>query len=219
MIGGGKIAFYLAKELESIGIKVKIIEKDEKRCITLKQLLKKAEIIWGDASEPDLLIEEGLKKASALVVLTGSDEVNILISLFAIKEGLSHTIAKVDRTSYEGVFRAEGVDSIVSPRLITANQIIRYVRAKQNSQGSAVLNLYKIVNNMAEALEFIVTDTFIGVSKPLKELNLVENLLIANILRDGEIITPHGEETIERGDKVIVVTTNRFLKDLNDILK
>ncbi len=219
IIGGGRISFYLTKELEKIGAKVKIVEKDEAKCLDLITQLDKVEVIAGDGSDQQVLIEEGLKSADAIVILTGSDEKNIMISIFAKNAGAQTIITKVNKLSYYSMLRASGVDSIISPRLITANQIIRYVRAKQNSKGSAVLNLYKIVNDKAEALEFIVTEKFEGISKPLKELKLKENLLIANILRGSEFITPHGGQTIEKGDKVIVVTTQGYLKDLNDILK
>ncbi|MGI6214245.1 MAG: Trk system potassium transporter TrkA [Christensenellales bacterium] len=219
IIGGGKVAFYLAKELEKIGVGVKIIEKDNAKCLELLSGLNKVEVIEGDGSEQQVLMDEGLKIVDAVVILTGSDEENIMISLFAQKAGAKSIITKINRLSYYSMLMASGVESIISPRLITANQIIRYVRAKQNSKGSAVLNLYKIVNDKAEAVEFIVTDKFQGLSKPLKELEIRKNLLIANILRGNEIILPHGNQTIEKGDKVIVVTTEGYLNDLNDILR
>ncbi|MGI6701208.1 MAG: Trk system potassium transporter TrkA [Christensenellales bacterium] len=219
IIGGGKISFYLAKELEQIGVKVKIVEKDENKCIELKEQLNKADIILGDGSEQKVLLEEGLTSSDAVVILTGSDEENIMISLFAKSENVRKIITKINRLSYHSMLRSSGIESIISPRLITANQIIRFVRAKQNSKGSSVLNLYKIVNAKAEAIEFIATEKFLGISKPLKDLTLIDNLLIANILRGDKVITPHGNETIETGDKVIVVTSNGYLDDLNDILK
>lgn len=219
IIGGGKISFYLAKELEKIGVHVKIVEKDKEKCIELNESLEKAEIIFGDGSDHQILLDEGIEKTGAIIILTGSDEENIMISLFANSVNVKKIVTKINRVSYYSMLESSGIESIISPRLITANHIIRFVRGRQNSMGSSVLNLYKIVNNKAEALEFVATNTFKGKSIPLKDIELKENIIIANILRNNTIISPTGEESIEDGDKVIIVTTNEFLDDLNDILK
>ena len=176
-------------------------------------------MICADGLDDRVLVEEGLKKTDAIAILTGSDEENIMIALYAKKIGVQTIITKINRLSYYSILKASGIDSIISPRFTTATQIIRYVRARQNSKGSTVLNLYKIVNNKAEALEFVVTDKFKGLSAPLKDLPIRENILIANILRGGKIIAPHGNQTIEKDDKVIVVATRGCLDDLNGILK
>jgi trk system potassium uptake protein TrkA len=218
IIGGSRIAFYLAKQLDKIGIAVKIVEKNEQKAMELSESLDQAEIIIGDGSDRQVLQEEWLMNAGAVIILTGSDEENIMISLFAGSQKVNKVITKINRLSYYSMLEASGIESIISPHLLTANQIIRYVRGKQNSMGSSVLNLYRIVNDQAEALEFLATKTFAGLSKPLKALSIKPNLIIACILRDNNVITPHGDQTIEAGDKVIVVTTNEFLDDLNDIL-
>ncbi len=217
IVGGGRISFYLAKKLEKIGTKVKIIERNPEKCLELLSQLNKAEVISADASDDRVLVEEGLKKADAIAILTGADEENIMIALFAKSVGVQTIVTKINRLSYYSILKASGIDSIISPRFITADQIVRYVRARKNSD--TVLNLYKIVNSKVEALEFIVTDKFEGLSIPLKDLPIKENILVANILRGKEVITPHGNQTIEKGDKVIIVTSEDNLDDLKGILK
>ncbi|MDD3946845.1 MAG: Trk system potassium transporter TrkA [Clostridia bacterium] len=219
IVGGGKISFYLAKQLEKVGISVKIIEKNERKCQELSEQLNKTEIIVGDGSDRDILIDEGLMRTDALIILTSSDEENIMISLFASSKKIKKIVTKINRFSYYSMLKESGIESIISPRLLMSNIIVRYVRGKQNSMGSTVLNLYKIINEKAEALEFIVTDTFRASSVPIKTLKLKNNLLISCIMRNGQMITPDGDETIEIGDNVIIVTTNEFLNDLNDILQ
>lgn len=219
IVGGSRIAFYLARELDKIGISVKILEKQEQKSQTLSETLPHAEIVLGDGSDTDVLIDEGAIDTDAVIILTGSDEENVMISLFANANKAKKVIVKINRFSYYSILETSGIESIVSPRLLTSNHIIRYVRSKQNSHGSAVLNLYKIVNDKAEALEFLATENFEELSKPLKEISFKKNILIACILRGEDIITPDGNATIEKNDKVILVTTNPLLDDLNDVLE
>lgn len=219
IIGGGKIAYYLTKELNKYGISVKIIENDEKTCQELSETLTKADIVLGDGSDQELLIEEGLLNTDAIVALTGIDEENIIISLFANSKKIKKVITKVNKGNFYEMLESSGLESIVSPKAITANHIIRYVRGMQNAKGSNICTLYRICNDRAEAIEFIVKENFKGLSIPLKTLKLRKNLLIACIIRGKDTITPNGNDTIEINDKVILVTTNEFLDDLNDILE
>ena len=129
-----------------------------------------AEIVIGDGSDREVLIEEGLLGCDAVIILTGSDEENIMISLFASNKKVKKIITKINRLSYYSMLEESGIESIISPRMLTANQIIRYVRGKHNSMGSSVRNLYKIVSDKAEALEFLANESFKGLSKPLKDL-------------------------------------------------
>lgn len=219
VIGGGRIAFYLASQLKKLGIGVKIIEIDENACHKLVDALPKVDIVQGDGSDQELLISEGLDGTDALVVLSGIDEQNILISLFANKRGIKKVITKVNKETYYPMLESSGVESIISPKSITASQIARYVRGKENSLGSSVITLYRLVNNKAEALEFLATSGFKALSTPLKAMKLKKNILIACILRQNLIITPNGNDTIENGDRVILVAANCYLDDLNDILE
>lgn len=217
-VGGGKITYYLAKMLEETNIKIKIIEQDFRRCNELSELLPKAMIIHGDGSNQQLLLEEGIQQTEAFASLTGFDEENIMLSLYAASVSKTKLITKINRIAFEDVINQLNLGSIIYPKLITADSIIRYVRAMQNSMGSNVETLYKIVANKVEALEFRVGKDAPMVGIPLEELSLKSSLLIACINRGGKIITPRGKDFLQAGDTVIVVTTHSGLNDLKDIL-
>ncbi len=220
MIGGGKIAYFLAKMLIELGINVKIIESDEERAGVLSEQLHGAMIINGDGTDSDILVEEGIDDVDALVSLTGIDEENIIISLFAMTRKVDKVITKVNRLNMLKTLSSIGLECIISPGNISANNIIRYIRALGNTNGSSVQTLYKIVDGKAEAIEFIASENFAELGVPIKDMKLKKNLLLACIIRQGKIIYPHGGDTIETGDSVIVVTTSdEALDDLSDILE
>lgn len=218
-VGGGKITYYLAKMLEETNIKIKIIEQDFRRCNELSELLPKAMIIHGDGSNQQLLLEEGIQQTEAFASLTGFDEENIMLSLYAASVSNTKLITKINRIAFEDVINQMNLGSIIYPKLITADSIVRYVRAMQNSMGSNVETLYKIVANKVEALEFRVGKDAPMIGIPLEKLSLKNNLLIACINRNGKIITPRGKDSMHSGDTVIVVTTHSGLNDLKDILR
>ncbi len=217
--GGGRVAYYLTRQLCSVGMQVKIIEKDVERGEQLCELLPKATIINGDATDHDLLIEEGIEEADAFVALTGMDEENIITSLFAKSQGVDKIIAKVNEDRRARMVEDFGIDSIVSAKTATADAILSYVRARKNSQGSAnVETMYQLVDEQVEALEFIIRSETSYTGIPLKELSLKSNNLIACIARKREIIIPGGDDCIEVGDSVILVTMDKHIEDLKDIL-
>lgn len=219
IIGGGTIAHYLTLDLLKIGFRVRIIEQKKERCDYLSEMLPGADIIHGDASNESLLLEEGLSYADSFVALTGLDEENIFLSLFAKKHSNAKLIAKVNRISFNDVIDNFDIGSVVYPKYLTADYILQYVRARQNSIGSNVETLYKILDGRAEALEFSIKEASSVTDVPLMNLNLKDNLLICCINRKGTILTPRGQNKIKVGDTVIVVTTNRGLRDIRDILK
>ncbi|MFR9210231.1 MAG: NAD-binding protein [Intestinibacter bartlettii] len=218
IIGGGRIAFYLTKQLAEIGIKVKIIDNNEKNCEKLSALLPKAEVVCADGTDQDVLLEEGIEYMDACVSMTGIDEENVIISLYASKCNVPKVITKVNRLSIINMLESIGIESVISPKDITANQIVRYVRAKANKGDSGIETLYKIVDKKAEAIEFIANKnvSFLGI--PLKKLKTKDNLLVAGIMRGNKLIVPSGDDFIKAGDSVIIVTTNSFLTSLEDIL-
>lgn len=220
IIGGGRVAYYLAKELIALHTRVKIIEKDYKRCEILCEMLPEAVIIHGDGTDKELLQEEGLEKTDALVCLTGMDEENIVVSLYAKARKVSKVIAKINRISFDEILDNLDIDGFISPKMIAANNIVRYVRAMQNSVGSSnVETLHKLINEQIEALEFKVREKSPVVGIPLKDLKTKDELLVATIIRGSRVIIPGGNDSIEIGDSVIIVTTNKKLMDLKDILK
>ncbi len=218
IIGGGTISYYLAKHLENTKIQVRIVEKDLDRCETLSSLLPKAMIIHGDATNRDLLLEEGIANIDAFVSLTDMDEENLVLSLFAKKVSNAKVITKIDKVDFEEVIGDLKLDAIACPKKITAKSILQYVRALQNSFGSNVETLYRILDDRMEALEFSIKQESKVTGTPLMNLKLKKNLLVCAIVRNGKIITPSGKDTIENGDTVIIVTTNKGLTDIKDIL-
>ncbi|MGN0437350.1 MAG: Trk system potassium transporter TrkA [Lachnospiraceae bacterium] len=218
IIGGGTIAYYLAKHLESTKVQVKIVEKDLKRCEKLSSLLSKTMIIHGDASNRELLLEEGIANTDAFVSLTNIDEENLVLSLFAKKVSKAKVITKIDKVDFEEVIGDLQLGPIACPKNITAKSIVKYVRALQNSFGSNVETLYRILDDRMEALEFSIKQESKVTGTPLMDLKLKKNLLVCSIVRNGKIITPSGKDTIETGDTVIIVTTNKGLTDIKDIL-
>lgn len=221
LIGGGKITYYLAKMLKDTPIKLKIIEKDMDRCRFLSEEFPHAIIIHGDAADQTLLLEEGIRQTEAFAALTGFDEENIMLSLYAASQSETNAkmITKVNKIAFEGVIDSMNLGSVIYPKLLTADTIVQYVRAMQNSMGSNVETLYKIVANKVEALEFRVGKDAPMIGIPLEKLSFRKNLLVACINREGQIIIPRGKDMIEEHDTVIIVTTITGLKDLKDILE
>ena len=220
IVGGGKIAYYLSKQLSTQGIKVKIIEKDKNRCQVLAEKLPYVTIIHGDGSDDELLNEEGIENTDAVLALTGLDEENIVLSLSAKSLYHKKIIAKVTRMNYADLSDVLKVDSIVAPKKIVASQIIRYVRAKMNKDNdSSVKTLYKIVDGEVEAIEFKVTEQFKYLHKTLNEMKIKEHVLVAAIIRENEVIVPKGNTTMELNDYVIIVSRGEIMKSLNDILR
>lgn len=219
IVGGGMIGYYLASHLIQSGIRVKIIENNYERCVALSELLPKATIINGDGTDQALLTEEGIETADAFASLTGIDEENIIMALFATTINVPKVIAKVNRETYSDMAEHLHIDTIVSPKNITANLIDSYVRAKSNSYGSNIETLYRLVDGKLEALEFIVKDNGKYVGVPIKDLHLKKNVLIACIVRKRMPIIPDGNEAIQIGDSVIIVTSNQHFNSLEDILE
>ncbi len=219
IIGGSRTAFYLAELLTASGVDVKIIEKSEARCNELSDLLPDAMIIRGDGMNQDLLRAEGIDSMDSVVTLMNLDEENIMLSLYARQTTNAKCITKIDRLVFDNIVDTLPLDSVIRPRELTAEAIVRYVRAVKNSEGSNVETLYKLNDGKAEALEFKVTPDSRVVSKPLSQLQFKENIQVACITRKGKVIIPKGDDTIEPNDTVIIVTTHKGLQDLDDILK
>ena len=220
IVGGSKIAFYLSKMLLKQGISVKIIEINKERCEELSVLLPKAIIINADGSDGDVLTDEGIEMVDACVTLTDIDEENIIISMFASSKKVSKIITKMTRMSLMSMMPQVKIENtVVSPKYLIANTIIRFVRSINNADGdNSIETLYKIVDSRVEAIEFKLKENFKAYGIPLKDLKLKPNNLVACIKRNSKIIRPSGMTTIEQGDRVIIVTTNDGLTKFDDIL-
>ena len=216
--GGGTLGYYLGKILTEARIQVKIIEQNEKRCARLSELIPKAMIIHGNATDKQLMIEEDIETTDAVVAATNFDEENLLLALYANKVSPAKMITRINRLSFEDVLGDLPIGSAVTPKDITAEYIIRYVRSMQNSYGSNVETLYRMVDNRVEALEFNVDSEAKVTRATLGELKIKKNTLICCIHRNKKIIRPAGHDRIQPGDSVVVVTTNRGLNGIDEIL-
>lgn len=218
--GGGNISLYLASLLGKAGIHVKIIESSQARCEELADRLPKAKIIHGESIDKLLLQEEGLREAEAFICLTGLDEENIMLALYAEKISHAKVVTKIGRIDFAEVVSDLPLGSVIYPKNITAETIVRYVRAMENASGNNVETLYRIMDGKVEAMEFVVRPGAVDIiGVPLSKLSLKKNLLVCSINRRGKIITPTGQDTIQVGDIVVVVTTHKGIRDLGDIVR
>lgn len=219
IVGGGMICYYLASQLLAIGMRVKIIEKDEERSVEIAHLLPKAIVVCGDGTDQELLLEEGLLNADAFVSLTGIDEENMIISLFAKESTDAKVVTKINRDNYIDIADQIGIDCIVSPKDLMVSNVLSYVRSLDNAQDSEIESLYHLVGGQVEAIEFKVKDNvenIVGI--PLKDMRLKKNLLVSAIIRKREIIIPDGNTQIELGDSVVIVSKEHRFSRLKDIL-
>ena len=220
IIGGGRSSYYLAQELLSMGIEVQIIEKNRQRCEELCELLPNARIVNGDGTSEELLREEGIEYAESFVALTGIDEENILLTIHARNVSNAKVITKINRITFRNAINTLDLGSVIYPRYITSEAIVAYVRAKHNSMNSNVETLNYICNNQVEAVEFRVNEASAVTGRMLKDLKpkMKKDTLIASINRNGRILIPSGNDSIEVGDTVMVVTTHSGFNDIQDIL-
>ncbi len=217
IVGGSKIAYYLADSLSHKRYKVKLIENDPKIANDLAELLPEVTIICGNVTNHEVLLEEGIESMDAFVALTDIDEENMIVSMFANKRKIKKTITQIKSDELYDILDELGIKNNVSPRHIVANSILSYIRALANSRGSNVLTLYQIVNNRVEALEFSAKKEEKFYNRPFKELTIKDNCLIASIIRKNKVIIPNGNSHIQLGDHVIVVTTHKNFDDLTDV--
>lgn len=219
LLGGGRISYYLAKMIVPMGIHVSLIEINEQKAALLSETLPEVNVIYGDGTDQELLAQEGLSRMDAFVTLCDRDEENLMTGLYAVGQGVPKVIVKNNRAPYTDLIAAMGLDSIVSPKAITCANILRYVRARASSQGTAVEKLYRLMDGKAEALEFVAKAGAPYIGRPLKELTLRKNTLVAVIVRQGKVIVPFGNDHIEAGDSVIIVARESGLGDLNEVIR
>lgn len=219
LLGGSRLSYYLAKILENTDIEVRIIERDLKRCEELADQLKKADIVNGSGSNHEFLREERIEQFDAMLASMHMDEENIIMSLYARDKIRYKVVTDVSHIEVNGVIKNLDLDSIISPKSITAETIVQFVRATANGMGSNIETLYQLLDGEVEALEFYIQPNAPVVGIPLMDLKLRPNILIAGIVRKGKLIIPGGQDVIDPGDSVIVVTTNTGYTDINDILQ
>ncbi|MBO5726096.1 MAG: Trk system potassium transporter TrkA [Clostridia bacterium] len=219
ILGASKTSYYLAKMLITAGTAVKVIDPSVERCEKFSEVLPEAIIINGDVAAQQVLIEEGIRSMDAFVSLTGIDEENILMSLFASSQNVPKVISKINRDEFGGLAEQIGIETIVSPRHIIADVLVRYARGLQNSMGSKMETLYKLMDGKAEVLEFLIEPDCEVADIPLKSIKLKKNVLIAGIIRARKTIIPSGDDKILAGDTVIVLAAGQRINDISDIIK
>ena len=220
VVGGGEIGHYLCEQLIRSGMSVKLIEKDPARCETLCATLDDGvAVINGDASDQNILVESGLEQTGAFVALTNLDEENILLSLFAKSVCDCKCVTKINRIGFDNVISKLDLDTIINPKSITSDTIIRYVRAMNSSRGSNMETLYNVIKGKVEAAEFIIKEDSPVVDVPLMELDLKPDVLVAAILRDKKVMIPRGKDSMQIGDAVIIVSRQIGLRNITDIIK
>ena len=218
LLGGGRISYYLSKLIVPMGIHVSLFEINPSKARALSELLPKIDVIVGDGTDQDLLEEQGLSQMDAFVALSNRDEENLMSSLHASRSGVPKVIAKNSRMAYRDVLNDLGLDSVISPQFITSSTILRYVRARENSKGTKIERLYRLVGGKAEAIEFVARkgDAYIGI--PLKKLKTRTGTLVSLIVRQGKIIVPFGNDHIEEEDHVVIISVVSGISDLNEVL-
>ncbi len=217
LVGGGRISFYLAQALQESKIDVQLIEQNAVKCRTLAGLLPKVAVIHGDAADQAVLDSEGLGDCDSLVTLTGSDELNTIISLYGNNCRVPQIITKIGHMENTKMLDSLPLGSVISPRVLCCNTIVRYVRALQKQTGAAI-TVHKIADGQAEAVEFAVDESTLHCGKPLKELRLKSNILLVGINRGGHTEIPNGDSCFYPGDTVVVVSGNSsVILELNDI--
>lgn len=217
--GGSDIAIYLSRMLIDMGMSVKIIEKDEKRCIFLSEKLPDVLIINGDASNQNLLYEEGIKYCDAFVSLTNNDEENIIYSMFASLIKVPKIITKINHIDLDGITDKANLDTIITPHKIAANQVVQYVRAVENSGSSSCESVYDFGDNIFEMIEFRVKENFKLINTKLKDLKFRDNILIASIQRGKNIIYPSGDDEIKLNDTIVIISKSGNIRELNDVVR
>ena len=218
-MGGSRISAYLAGNLLDAGIRVTILERERRRCEELFDLLPEASIVCGDGRKQEVLLEEGLREADAFVALTGFDEDNIIVSMYAQDCGVGKVVTKLREDHFIPMLQRSGLDCFICPKTLAGSEIVRYARAIQNAEGSSVETLYRLNDGKVEALEFVAGANSRCIGKPLKELRVKSKVLMAAVIRGNECIIPNGDTEIAPGDKAIVVTTETGLRDLDAILE
>ena len=217
LCGGGRVSYYLADALEKTGIRVKLIEKDLPRCQSLCEQLPGIEVVQGDTSDLELLESEGIDHYDALVTLTGMDELNMIVSLYGSSRGVPQVITKLSQVNNRNIIDSLSLGSVVCPKELCCNTIVRYVRAMQNQTGAAI-SLHAIADGQAEAVEFLVDESTKHCGIPLKELKLKPNVLVASITHGSKTQIPNGDSSFQKGDSIVLVTSGRgVLRQLNDI--
>lgn len=218
IVGAGDITHYLTNLITRSGISVKVVENDIVKCEEFSAAHRKAIVINGDETDQELLVEEGIVSSDAFVILSNNDEENILLSLFAKNASRAKLVTKINRSEYDDIIKHLDLDTVIYPKNITSDMIVRYVRSRKNTLGSNVETMYNIIMGKVEATEFLIKSGSPIINTPLSELHLKDDVLVAAILREGSVIIPRGQDMIKDGDAVIIVSKHLGLHNVSEVL-
>ena len=219
IIGAGIISHYLVQEFLKDKIQVKIVELNPKKANKFSEYLPQATIINADGSNVDVLKEENFKNYDSCISITGIDEVNMFISIYAKKIGIKKIITKLNKLSFVDILGENSFQSIITPKKIIADNIVKVVRSIASKKKNLIENLYRLENNKVEAVELLINSKSRVSNIPLKDLKIKKNLIIAYIIRNNVAIFPKGTDVIKEGDRVIIITAESFFDDINHIIE
>ena len=220
IVGGSRTAFYLCQLLTESDVKTKLIEKNEEHALKLNEMLEKTVVIFGDGTDQDFLMSEGLENTDAFICLTDRDEENLMSGLYATTVSKAHVIVKSNHVNYSRLLSGVGLNSVINPTQIACNIIVRAVRSRSNAKAySSIERMYRMMDGKAEALEFKVSEGAPYIGKPLSELNIADNALVAVIVHGNKAKVPFGSDTIQPGDNVIIITNMIGITDIGDVIK
>lgn len=218
--GGGTVGYYLAKRLLEAKIKVTIFEPQRPRAIELNDLLPQATIIYGDPCNESVLLEEGIEDADAFCALNRNDSENIMMSFFVGQVSKAKRITRINKVSMGGMLEDLPLGALVCPKSLTAEYILRYVRAMSGGDNTSSMEaVYRMAGGQVEALAFRVKGESEVTGRKLMNLSIRTGVLLCAIIRHGKVIMPTGQDVIHQGDQVVLVTTQTGIYDLTDILK
>lgn len=218
IVGASKLTYYLVQELLKMNIELKIIDSNLETCEKMSELVPSATIIHGDATNQTLLEEEDIFNSDVFIALTGNDEINIILSMYAKNKKINKIITKVNNSTYIDLIKDLGIKNIFSPREVITNKILAYVRSIANIGAISAESVHRLASNKVEALEFKITKDFKYINIPLKDLSLIKDILVAGVVRKGEFIVANGNLSLEIGDMVIVIAVKKKISSLNDVI-
>jgi len=218
IIGGGRVTHYVIDMLAEMHMELKVIELTLDAAKELSERFPRVVVIEGDGSDQEFLKEERIELYDTVISLTGMDEENILISLFALNQGAKKVITKVNRTDLLKLMGHVGLQSIITPKRLIANEIIRFVRSLNSNDKSQVEALFRIADNQVETIQLKVPNDSKVVNRTLESMKLKQNILIAYIIRGKKLIFPTGRDVLKPGDHVIITSIERKLDRIEDIL-
>ncbi len=210
--GGGKTSLFLARQLLNVGINVKIIENNRSRAEFIARTLEKAQVVFGDATDMELLFEEELDGMDAFVACTGVDEENYMLAMYAKQRGIPNSIAKISRASYGAMLDNICDFTVINPVELCTTRVLRTIK-----EDNVVFS--KLIQGQAEFMELSVNDSMPIRGKKIKDINIPSGVLIAALFRDGDMITPKGDTVIESGDRIVIMSVLSQIPELQTLLK